>query len=126
MERQQRAPATKGSSDWFSGDVWLEAIVIGEEPSRVRVSSVHFSPGARTAWHAHAVGQTLYVTDGVGRVQARGGEVVEISAGDVVRAPGGEWHWHGAAPDHSMTHLSITESPGAGAIETEWGGHVTP
>jgi quercetin dioxygenase-like cupin family protein len=91
----------------------------------VRVSAVRFTPGARTAWHAHAVGQTLYVTDGKGLVQSRGGAVEELRAGDIVTAPSGEWHWHGAAPDHYMTHLSITEAPGDERPEVDWGDHVS-
>ena len=71
------------------------------------------------------MGQTLYVTEGRGLVQARGGDVTEIRAGEVVRTPADEWHWHGAAPDHFMTHLSITEAPGDERPETEWGAHVT-
>ena len=105
--------------------MFLDAIVRGEEPSRVRVNAVRFTPGARTAWHSHAVGQTLYVTDGRGLVQARGGEVTPIRAGDVVHTPADEWHWHGAAPEHYMTHLSITEAPADDRPETEWGEHVT-
>ncbi len=93
-------------------------------PRRVRVNVVRFAPGARNGWHAHAVGQTLHVTEGVGRVQARGGEVLEIRAGDTIQTPPGEWHWHGAAPDHFMTHLAIWEAPADGP-ESEWGPQVT-
>ncbi|MEA2687042.1 MAG: hypothetical protein QOE93_2237 [Actinomycetota bacterium] len=126
MGVQPKKPSAKGPAEWFTGDVWIDGIVHGEEPSRVRVSAVHFTPGARTAWHSHALGQTLYVTDGEGRVQARGGEVVRIRPGDVVRAPADEEHWHGAAPDHFMTHLSITEGVGVSdRRETAWGAHVT-
>jgi quercetin dioxygenase-like cupin family protein len=124
----QRVPATaKGPADWFSGDVWIDGVARGEEPSRVRVSAVHFTPSARTAWHSHAVGQTLYVTEGRGLVQSRGGDVVDIRSGDIVRTAAGEWHWHGAAPDKFMTHLSITEAlaPGDPRPETDWGEHVT-
>jgi quercetin dioxygenase-like cupin family protein len=63
---QPKQPTAKGPAEWFTGDVFLDAIARGEEPSRVRVSAVRFTPSARTAWHAHAVGQTLYVTDGKG------------------------------------------------------------
>jgi quercetin dioxygenase-like cupin family protein len=93
----------------------------------MRANSVHFTPGARTAWHCHAVGQTLYVTEGVGRVQSRGGELVEIRPGDVVHTPPGEWHWHGAAPGHFMTHLAMWEAPApeTDRPESEWGDHVT-
>lgn len=124
MEIRPRQPSAKGGADMFTGDVWLDVIVRGEEPSRVRVSVVHFAPGARNAWHAHTMGQTLHVTEGVGRTQSRGGDVVAIRAGDTIHAPAGEWHWHGAAPDHFMTHLAIWEAPAEGE-ETEWGAQVT-
>ena len=126
MEVQPKPPSGKGPAEWFTGDVWIDAIARGEEPSRVRVNAVRFTPGARTAWHSHASGQTLYVTDGVGRVQSRGAALVDIRAGDVVVTPADEWHWHGAAPDHFMSHLSITEAvPEGQGPETTWGQHVT-
>src|SRR5439155_13325520 len=78
LEIQPKQPTAKGPADLFTGDVWFDVIAKGEEPSRIRVNIVRFSPGARTAWHAHAVGQTLHVTDGRGLVQARGGGIVEI------------------------------------------------
>ena len=111
----------------FTGDVWMDVIAKGEEPSRIRVNAVRFSPGARTAWHRHTVGQTLYVTEGSGRVQSHGGAVTEIEPGTVIWTPPGEWHWHGAAPDHFMTHLAMWEAPApdAGLAESEWGDHVT-
>ena len=124
MEIRPKQPTTKGGAETFVGDVWLDVIVRGEEPSRIRVSVVRFAPGARNAWHAHAMGQMLHVTEGVGRTQARGGEIVEIRAGDTIYTPPGEWHWHGAASDHFMTHLAMWEAPGEGA-ETEWGEHVS-
>ena len=126
MERQPKQPSSKGPADWFTGDVWIDAIAQGEGPSHVRVNAVHFTPGARTAWHSHANGQTLYVTEGEGRVQPRGKDIVTIRSGDVVHAPADEWHWHGAAPDHFMTHLSITETLGqTDKPDTDWGVHVT-
>jgi quercetin dioxygenase-like cupin family protein len=90
----------------------------------MRVNLVRFAPGARTAWHAHALGQTLHVTDGVGRIQSRGGDVVEIRSGDTVYTPAGEWHWHGAASDHFMAHLAMWEAPADGP-ESEWGDQVS-
>jgi quercetin dioxygenase-like cupin family protein len=124
MEISPKLPTEKGGSDRFTGDVWLDVIVRGEEPSRVRVSMVRFAPGARNAWHAHAVGQTVHVMEGVGRMQSRGSSPMEISAGDTVYTPPGEWHWHGASPDRFMTHLAIWEAPAEGA-ESEWGALVT-
>ncbi len=125
MEILPKEPTAKGPAERFTGDVWIDAIARGEEPSRVRVSAVRFSPSARTAWHSHAVGQTLYVTEGRGLVQSRGGDITEIRPGDTIRTPPGEWHWHGAAPGHFMTHLSITEAPGGTRPEADWGEHVT-
>jgi quercetin dioxygenase-like cupin family protein len=84
-------------------------------------------PRRRTAWHKHANGQLLHVTDGTGLTQVRGGDVVVIRAGDTIWCSPGEWHWHGAAPDHFMTHLAIWDSlrEGQHGPETEWGEHVT-
>jgi len=124
MEIRPKQPTEKGGSDRFTGDVWLDVIVRGEEPSRIRVSLVRFAPGARNAWHAHAVGQTVHVTEGVGRMQSRGSAPIAINAGDTIYTPPGEWHWHGAAPDRFMTHLAIWEAPAEGA-ESEWGDLVT-
>jgi quercetin dioxygenase-like cupin family protein len=123
MQIQAKQPSVKGSPEMFIGDVWLDVIARGEKPSRMRVSLVRFAPGARNAWHAHAVGQTLYVTDGVGRIQSRGGKVIEIRAGDTIYTPPGEWHWHGAAPDRIMTHHAIWEAPSEGP-ESDWGEQV--
>jgi len=123
MDFRPKQPTAKAPSQTFVGDASFDVIARGDEPSRVRVNLVRFAPGARNAWHAHAVGQTIHVTDGVGRIQARGGEVLEIRAGDTIHTPPREWHWHGAAPDRFMTHLAIWEAPAEGP-ETEWGEQV--
>jgi quercetin dioxygenase-like cupin family protein len=127
MEIQPKQPSTKGSAEMFTGDVWFDVIARGEEPSRLRVKTVRFAPGARTAWHSHANGQTLHVTDGRGLVQSRGSRAIEIRPGDTIHTPPGEWHWHGAAPAHFMSHLAMWESLSEGqeGPETEWGDHVT-
>jgi quercetin dioxygenase-like cupin family protein len=126
MEVRPKQPSAKGPAEWFTGDVWIDAIARGEEPSRIRVSAVRFTPGARTAWHSHALGQTLYVTEGTGLVQSRDGDLTSIRPGDVIYTPPDEWHWHGAAPDHFMTHLSMTEAVAQGERpELEWGAHVS-
>lgn len=119
-------PSTRGPAEMFTGDVWFDVIAAGQEPSRIRVNMVRFSPGARTAWHSRAVGQTLHVTEGIGLVQSRGDQVVIMRPGDTVYTPAGQWHWHGAAPDHFMTHLAMWEGPGEGrGPESEWGDLVT-
>ena len=119
MDVHPSRPANRGPDDWFTGEVWIDPITSGREPSPLSIGNVHFSPGARTAWHAHSIAQTLHVTDGEGLVQSRGHAVIKIRPGDVVDVAGNEWHWHGAAPDRLMTHLSLTQG------DTEWGDHVT-
>ena len=119
MELQPKAPSARGPADWFTGDVWIDPVSQAQPPSRLNIIAVHFTPGARTAWHSHTLGQVLYVTEGEGRVQSRGDPVLSIRPGDVVRTPPDEWHWHGAAPDHFMSHLSLTEG------DASWGDHVT-
>ena len=123
MEILDKPPTTKAGSDRFIGDAWMDLIVRGDPPSRIRASIVRFAPGARNHWHRHAVGQTFHVTDGVGRTQARGGDLLEIRAGDTVQTPPGEWHWHGAAPDRFMTHFTVYEAGDDGS-ETDWGDPV--
>lgn len=127
MEILPKEPTTKGPAEFFIGDVFVDVIADGVAPSRLRVISVHFTPGAHTAWHRHANGQTLHVTEGVGFVGTRDGKVVEVHPGHTIYTPPGEWHWHGAAPDHFMTHLAMWEGLGEGQSgpEAEWGDHLT-
>lgn len=108
----------------FTGEVWLDEIVSAASSSGPRVLSVRFAPGARTAWHTHPRGQVLRVTEGIGRVQRKGGAVTEIRPGDTVYVEPGEVHWHGAAPHSFMTHLVFQEA-GPGGVTTEWLDRVT-
>jgi quercetin dioxygenase-like cupin family protein len=115
---------TPGLGEWFTGTVYLDPIAAPSAGSRLSATSVHFTPGARTAWHTHPHGQTIWVTEGVGRCQRRGGPVEEIRPGDRVFFEPGEDHWHGAAPDRFMTHLALLEVDDAGNNAT-WGAHVS-
>ena len=101
-------PSGKGPADWFTGTVRLDPLFDAPEPGRVAGASVTFEPGARTAWHTHPLGQTLYVISGVGRVQAKGGPIREIRPGDVVWIPPNVKHWHGATATNRMSHIPIT------------------
>jgi len=113
-----------GPSEWFTGAVFIDTVATPSGPSHLSASRVHFTPGARTAWHAHPNGQTIYVTEGVGRCQRRGGPVEVIRPGDRVFFEPGEEHWHGAAPDRFMTHLAMQQVDDAGNAAT-WGAHVS-
>jgi quercetin dioxygenase-like cupin family protein len=115
---------TLGPADWFTGAVYIDSVATPSEPYRVQASSVHFTPGARTAWHSHPLGQTIHVTEGIGRAQRRGGPVEVIRAGDRVFFEPGENHWHGAAPNRFMTHLAIQPVDDQGTA-ISWGEHVS-
>ena len=113
-----------GPSDWFTGTVYIDAVATPSGSSRVSASSVHFTPGARTAWHTHPNGQTIYVVEGIGVAQRRGGPVELIRSGDRVFFEPGEEHWHGAAPTRFMTHIAMLQVDDEGNSAT-WGDHVT-
>src|SRR3954468_6628903 len=98
-----------GRSGGFTGSFFIDAVATPSGSSRLSASSVHFTPGARTAWHTHPKGQTIYVTEGVGLAQRRGGQIEVIRPGDRVFFEPGEEHWHGATPTRFMTHLAILE-----------------
>jgi len=103
-------PVNPGPASYFTGTVKVGWVIDAPQSERVRMGIVSFEPGARTAWHTHPLGQTLFVVTGTGRVQSWGGPVIEISPGDTVWFPPGEKHWHGAAPGSAMTHLAVQEA----------------
>jgi quercetin dioxygenase-like cupin family protein len=113
-----------GPADWFTGTVYIDTVATPAGPANLLSTSVHFTPGARTAWHRHPLGQNIFVTEGLGLCQRRGGPIEVIRPGDRVFVEPGEDHWHGAAPDRFMTHLSIVINDDEGN-NTAWGEHVT-
>ena len=124
ITRSSSAETAAGPREWFTGTVYVDTLATPSGPSRLGAASVHFAPGARTAWHTHPLGQTVYVTEGVGLCQRRGGPVEAIRPGDRVFFEPGEDHWHGAAPDRFMTHLAMQEADEGGS-PVAWGEHVT-
>jgi len=103
-------PTRRVNPDWFTGTVYQDPVIEAPAPARIRSAVVSFEPGARTAWHTHPLGQTLFVMSGFGRCQTWGGPVRVLRPGDRVWIPPGEKHWHGAAPEHGMVHLAIQEA----------------
>jgi quercetin dioxygenase-like cupin family protein len=112
-----------GPEDWFTGSVYIDTVATPSGDSRVTASSVHFTPGARTHWHTHPNGQTIWVTEGVGLCGRRGGPVEVIRPGDRVFFEPGEEHWHGAAATRFMTHLAMVQVDDEGNAAT-WGDAV--
>src|SRR5690242_16126853 len=114
----------RGPAEWFTGEVFIDPVAAPSGGARINASSVHFTPGARTAWHKHPNGQTIFVIEGEGRAQRRGGQMEVIRPGDRVFFEPGEEHWHGAAPDRFMTHIAMLEVDEKGNSAT-WLEHVT-
>ena len=119
MQLSPRQPTTKGPADWFTGDVYVDALARHQGNEPVTLGCVHFTPCAHTAWHRHSLGQTLCCTEGEGFVQARGGPLIRLRPGDIVVTSPNEWHWHGATTERFMVHLAFTGG------DTEWGEHLT-
>ena len=124
MQITRSSETAAGPSDWFTGSVFIDAVAAPSGSSRLSASSVHFTPGARTAWHTHPNGQTIYVLEGVGLAQRRGGSIEVIRAGDRVFFEPGEEHWHGAAPTRFMAHLAMVQVDEQGT-SANWLDHVT-
>ena len=114
----------KGPADWFTRDVYIDAVAAPEASARAAAALVHFTPGARTAWHTHPHGQTIFVTEGIGLVQREGGPVEEVRPGDCVYIEPGENHWHGATRTRFHAQFAYQEADESGN-HTTWGRHLT-
>ena len=113
-----------GPTDWFTGSVFLDPVAAPSGSSRLSATLVHFTPGARTAWHTHPNGQTIWVLEGVGLCRRRGAQIELIRGGDRVFFEPGEEHWHGAAPNRFMAHMAMLDVDDEGT-PANWGEHVT-
>ncbi|MFP2904265.1 cupin domain-containing carboxymuconolactone decarboxylase family protein [Pyxidicoccus sp. 3LFB2] len=107
----------EGPAENFTGAVRVDPLFQAKAPARASGAAVTFEPGARSAWHSHPLGQVLYVTEGVGRVQRWGDPVEEIRKGDVVWIPPGQKHWHGASHERRMTHIAVSEHLDGKAVD---------
>jgi quercetin dioxygenase-like cupin family protein len=123
IKRVGSQPSVQGPDEWFTGTVRIDPLFEPIPPGRTGGARVTFEPGARTAWHAHPLGQTLIITAGCGRVQRWGGPIEEVHPGDVVQFEPHEKHWHGGAPTTAMSHIAIHESLEDKAAE--WFEHVS-
>lgn len=123
ITRAKTAGTKRGPADYFTGVVWLEEVTSAPYTSDVRVVTVTFESGARTAWHTHPHGQLLQIVSGVGRVQKAGERVLEVLPGDVIWFEPGERHWHGAGPASMMSHLAVQRADEAGRSAV-WLEHV--
>jgi quercetin dioxygenase-like cupin family protein len=116
-------PSRLVPAEYFTGTVWQDPIIEAPAPARIRAARVTFTPGARTAWHTHPLGQTLYVVSGFGRAQSWGGPIRDIRPGDVIWFAPGEKHWHGASPTSAMAHIAMQEALDGSPVT--WLEHVT-
>ena len=119
IKRSGSQPSGKGPAEYFTGTVRVDPLFQANKPARALGATVTFEPGARTAWHAHPLGQTLIVTAGCGRGQRWGGSIEEIRPGDVVWISPDEKHWHSATPTTAMSHIAIQEQRDDGKV-VDW------
>jgi len=126
MEIEPSKPTTKNPPEQFAGDVWLDRIAAPHTTDqRMTVAKVRFAPGARTAWHSHARGQYLHVTQGVAHFGGRDGQIIEVHAGQTLYTAPCEEHFHAAARGSFMEHLAMLEAGDDPATTTTWLEHVT-
>lgn len=123
ITRNGARPTIEAPATWFTGTVWQDPIVSAEAPARLHALRVTFTPAARTAWHTHPLGQTLYVLYGTGLVCTRGNAPRVIAPDDTVWIPPHVEHWHGAGPDTAMCHIAMQEMVDGSAAT--WLEHVT-
>lgn len=110
-------------SEYFTGKVWLKALVASDEHTNCTISEVVFSPASRNNWHTHPSNQILIVTEGIGYYQEEGAAIREIRTGDVVNVLPGIKHWHGASPDSRFVHLAVNLNTEKGMVN--WMERVT-
>ncbi|MDM9648272.1 carboxymuconolactone decarboxylase family protein [Rhizobium sp. S163] len=101
---------------YFTGDVETSGFYRSDSPSTVSGATVSFPAGARTAWHTHPVGQTLFIISGTGWVQKEGAPVQTVRPGDVVWIPAMIKHWHGASADEAMSHFAVAEAQNGSVV----------
>lgn len=126
MNIEPAIPTIKNPPEQFAGDVWVDMVAFphGEE-QRAVLAKVRFAPGARTAWHSHARGQYLHVTEGTAYFGGRDGTIIEVKPGQTLYTPPGEEHWHAAGVDCFMEHFALLENGEDPATTTVWMEHVT-
>lgn len=123
ITRADNIPSRSGPAEYFTGEARIRPLFDSTASTRASGAVVTFAAGARTAWHSHPRGQTLIVTEGLGRVQVWGEPVQMMRAGDVVRIPPGVKHWHGASPDQAMSHIAVQEHLDGRTVQ--WAEQVT-
>lgn len=125
MNIEDKPATAKASAEQFTGDVWVDSIARPKGAGqRATASLVRFSPGARTAWHSHTLGQTLHVVAGVALLGTRDGRIIQARLGQTIYTPPGEEHWHGATPEDFMSHLAVLDQADDPTTTTAWLEHV--
>jgi len=125
MKILPKLATVKNPPEQYTGDIWLDTIALPQEgDQRMVVGKVRFAPGARTAWHSHARGQLIHVTDGVALLGSRDGTIFEVTPGQTIYTAPGEVHWHGSTPTDFMEHYAMLESADDPAETTTWFEHV--
>ncbi len=100
-------------AQYFTGNSYLAPMDGG-------VANVTFEPRCRNNWHIHHKQvQVLICVAGRGWYQEWGKPAVQLVPGTVIEIPEGAKHWHGAAADSWMQHLTYHKDVQEGA-SNEW------
>ena len=100
-------------AQYFTGNSYLAPMDGG-------VANVTFEPGCRNNWHIHhRQVQVLICVAGRGWYQEWGKPAVQLVPGTIIEIPEGVKHWHGAAADSWMQHLTFHKDVLDGA-SNEW------
>lgn len=100
-------------AQYFTGNSYLAQMEGG-------LANVTFEPGCRNNWHIHHKQvQVLICVAGRGWYQEWGKPAVPLVPGTIIEIPEGAKHWHGAAADSWMQHLTFHKDVQDGA-SNEW------
>jgi len=100
-------------AQYFTGNSYLAPMDGG-------LANVTFEPGCRNNWHIHHKQvQVLICVAGRGWYQEWGKPAVPLVPGTIIEIPEGAKHWHGAAADSWMQHLTYHKDVQADA-SNEW------
>ena len=98
-------PYERGDSEQFTGEVWLRRGPTAPGGAGMMVCTSRSVRGPTGT--CIPGGQFLFGLTGRGRVVPRGGKGHILLPGDIVYAPPGQWHYHGAGPNSPMAHVAV-------------------
>ena len=104
----------KGPADWFTGDVYIDAVAAPAGSSTFAAANIHLCWAPAPRGTPIRTGRRSSSPRGSGSASMREGAVEVIRPGDRVFFEPGENHWHGAAPNRFMVHVAMNQNDDSG------------